>query len=242
MGKKLEILGELSALEIETIIENRLKSLGSKTDKEYFKKFMNELVANKCLPPQLLNDIPVKSDISGKTRFDQLYDATMLLSYPEYSESVQTHLSEPPDPDMKVWKAMFDRKYKVSSVLLKARSYQEAFGLAIDYLCRISLRLYQVAPLDATVRVAYCSEKFLRRYFAIRISSKQNRRALHNTKAKSFTPRQVNGARMAALGFPPSDGRRSIVKYSEYKDMLRMQKKGVNKTSAVLGESFKREE
>ena len=226
---------------LDALLDATCDRLSSKVDREYFKHLLKTLIQTKQIPVKSLIYWPQKSDVAGKTRFDQIYDATMNLAFPDYSNKVlESFQAKPVDPQMKLWKAHFPSKYKVASVILRAKDYQDAFACACDYICRVSLRTDIVIPKDLTIRVSAMSEKSVKAHFRIRIASSRKRRSIRSTKAREFTNRQVNGSRAAALGFPPTSEMRRIVRYAEHKDMLRMSsKKKINKQSLVEHEHYK---
>lgn len=137
----------------------------------------------------------------------------------------------------KIWRVVVPERFGITHVLLRAPTFQEAFALACDYACRASLRLYQRIPADLTIRVMFMSEKALRRYLDIRWSNRMRQRKQFQMEGREFTPRQIYGARLVALG-RPDDPRYSIARYSESKDLKRLHKeRGISRTSAVESES-----
>lgn len=220
--------------------EGYVERVSSEKDRPYVKEALREMILNNAIPLKILRDMPLPPREVGKTRFDQLYAASMALVFPGYRETTLGRLLGPEgfDPEIKIFRAIFPEKFKVTHILLRARTYQEAFALACDYACRVSLRLFKKIPPDLTIRVLFMSESSLRRHLSIREVTKTNKRQQLKMEGRQFTDKQLRGARLAALG-PPSDPNYSIFKYSEVKDLTRLRNSGVTRTSAVETESFR---
>lgn len=227
--------------ETEKAVEECAGRVAGKKDYEFFKSMLLGLVRNNVIPVDLLDSVPAPPAGVGKTRFDQVYDAAMSLVFPDYRENTVARLlgPSPPDPGVKIWRAIFPDRFGLTHVLLRARTYQEAFALACDYACRLSLHVYGKIPVDLSVRVMFMSESALRRYLSLREVNRKKKRRDLQLEAREFTPRQVNGARIAAAG-PPSDPRHSIFRYAERKDLRSIRSAGgPARESSVESESHK---
>jgi hypothetical protein len=227
---------------IERIVERAAKRSSSSKDIEYIKYLLRELVNNHSIPIDLLNEIPVKAKKIGKTRFDQIYDAYMALMFPNYTESTLERLLgyfKEDNEDIKIWRVILPERFRISQILLRAKSFQEAFALACDYICRTSMWLYHEIPSDITIRIIYMTESALRRFLGIRAMNRRSKRKKFQFKSREFTPKQIQGAVYAGLS--PSSSQYSIMKYVEKKD-LKIISKSVNRKriSAVESESKRR--
>lgn len=220
--------------------EEYVDRVSSSKDRPYIKEALRDMVLNNTIPLKVLRDVPLPPRKVGKTRFDQLYAASMALVFPGYRETTLGRLLGPIgfDPEIKVFRAIFPEKFKITHILLRARTYQEAFALACDYACRVSLRLFKKIPPDLTIRVLFMSESSLRRHLSIREVTKTKKRQQLKMEGRQFTDKQLKGARLAALG-PPSNPEYSIFKYSETKDLTRLRNSGVTRTSSIETESYR---
>lgn len=227
--------------EIERAIEACVARVATKKDAPYFRGLLSGLVANHSVPVELLEHVPVPSRDAGKTRFDQLFDAAMHLAFPGYRRETLERLLGPIEgKGTRIWRVLIPERFQVAQVLIRADTFPQAFALACDYVCRVSVRLYQKVPLDLTVRVMFMGERALRRYLSMRWASRTNKRRQLKLVGREFTYRQVNGARLAALGHP-KDPTHSVVKYAEMKDLQRLREsRGVSRSSAVEAESHKK--
>lgn len=219
----------------EEIIRETLKRLKSRRDAEYFREMLIDLISNNAIPIELLREIPVSSGITGKTRFDQIYDASMFLAFPNYREdTLRKMMGDDYDEDMKVWRIVIPEKFKISHVIIRARTFQDAFALGCDYACRASLRLFRSIPSDLTIRVQFMTEKSMRRHLGLRWANRVKKRKQLQLKGREFTAKQIHGARLAALGHTSNDPRRTIARYADVKDLVRAREKaGLVRVSAV---------
>lgn len=229
------------AKDVDRAIEACVKRIGNPKDAQYFREMLTGLVRNQVIPVDLLEHVPLPARTAGKTRFDQIYDATMSIVFPGYRRETLEKLLGPvgDEEGTRIWRAVFPEKFGVAHVLLRAETYQEAFALAADWACRCSLRLHHRVPHDLTVRVIFMGERALRRYLDMRWASKTLKRRELKLVGRDFTYRQVNGARLAALGHhPKTDPRHSVAKYAEMKDLQRVRERaGLVRISAVEHES-----
>jgi hypothetical protein len=86
----------------------------------------------------------------------------------------------------------------------------------------------------------FVTEKALRRHLNVRWANRVKKRHTLQIGAREFTTKQVNGARIAALGHSHNDPRRSIAKYAEVRDLVRTRvKAGLVKLSSVELETLK---
>ena len=222
-------------------IEACLDRISSPNDREMLKSMISEMVAHNTLPVQLLSDIPNVPSNVKMTKFDQLYAAAMSLVFPDYRTATLEKLIGDITPEtegIKIWRVMFPPKFKVSHILLRAHTYQEAFALACDYACRLSLYLFQSVPYDLTIRVHFMHEKRLRGYLGVRTATRGRKRRIFKLEGREFTERQLNGARIATSG-PPKNQNQSIYRYMEKKDLRYLREKHkLFRVSAVQSESF----
>lgn len=226
-------------------LESYVRRISSLKEREYFRTMLGELIENNSLPLDLLEHIPEPPEKVGKTRFDQLYDASMSLVFPGYMRETLDRLLGPTAEERtntKIWRGMFPAKFGLSHVLFRASSFQEAFALACDYACRMSLRIHKQIPVDLTVRVQFVSERAVRRMLDIRWANRKRQRKKFKLVGRVYTPKEVYGARLAALG-DPSDDQYSMAKYAEVRDLRTILKqKDLVRISSVEKETFRQED
>lgn len=223
-------------------VEDCLKRICSEKELDYWRPFLKDLVSNNAIPLELLEVVPVPARDGLRTRFDQVFAACMSLAFPSYRKTTLRALLGPSEDvrDVKIWRVVLPDRFQLAHVLIRATTFQEAFALACDYACRASLRMWRKVPADLTVRVMFMSEKALRRHLDLRWANRVHKRKELQLEGREFTPRQVNGARLAALG-PKADPWWSVAKYSERRDLEAVrQASGRTRRSEVEGESFKR--
>lgn len=235
---------ETNKEELERALKKCYERIGIREKEKYILNLLRDLVLNKSIPIELLEKIPENPKISGKTRFDQIYDASCYLAFPPYEPSVRYDLNpESDDIQIKAWKVIFPREYGVSDIVVRASSYQEAFALGCDYACRVSLRINKKIPKDLTIRVKYVKNGSLKYFFRVRNANKIKKRAERNHTGNVLTPKQVTGAQIAALGHEKGSKNLKIARYVEVKDLLRVRTHaGLVRTSAVVTEHFKSDE
>ena len=88
-------------------------------DAQYWIEFLRGLVINNTIPIDLLKSIPLKAGRVGKTRFDQVYAASMFLAFPGYRERTLKQLLGPraeTDANTKIWKLIFPEKFKLGII------------------------------------------------------------------------------------------------------------------------------
>lgn len=227
--------------ELDRAIEQCVKRFGTRKDSEYFTLLLRELVLNQTIPLDLLESIPVRAQDAGKTRFDQLYDAAVSLVFPSYRKDTLEQLLGPSyERGTKIWRVVIPQKYGISHVLIRADNFEHAFARACDYVCRMSLRKFQRVPVDLTIRVMFMGERALRRHLGMRWASRTLKRKQLKLVGRDITPKQLNGARLAALG-TPKQPHYKIVRYSEMKDLQRIREgKKIIRESSVENESFRK--
>ena len=236
--------GAPSAAEAHQAIEGCLKRLRCGKDAPYFRQLLESMVLHGAVPVDLLKILPVPAQEAGRTRFDQLFEAAMALAFPEYrTETLKRFLGPDagkirPSED-KIWRILFPDKYGLAHVLMRAGSYQQAFALACDYACRASLRAYGRVPADLTIRIMFVGERALRRILDMRWAAKTHKQQQLKLLGREFTPRMMKGARLAALG-NPRNPLHSVARYAEMKDLVKVRAKGLDRSSPVESESFKR--
>lgn len=202
-------------------LEVILKRISHPKDRDWFRQFLINSVENGILALELLDEIPIRSTKIEKTRFDQLYDACMELVFPGYRSETLKKLIGPAAaelPDIKIWRVLFPAKFKITHVLIRAISFQEAFAFACDYACRTSVRTCQIVPNDLTIRVQFVSEKAIRRMLEMRWANRVKKRKELQLLGRTFTNKELHGARLAALGHPKQPYY-SIMKYAEANDL-----------------------
>lgn len=231
------------ATEIEAAVEECLKRICSRKEAPHWREFLRDLVTHNAIPLELLAELPVpaQASVTPRTRFDQIYAASMALAFPGYRKDTLRALLGPWEGTrgVKVWRAVFPEKFRMAHVLIRAGSFQEAFARACDYACRSSVRLFRRVPVDLTVRVMFVGEKALRRHLGLRWANRVHKRKQLQLEGREFTPRQLNGARIAALG-PHDDPDYAIMKYSEFKDLDKVRHRGYVRRSEVESESTRK--
>jgi hypothetical protein len=229
---------------ISAAAEEYAKRVAGPKDFDYFKAMFEELIRNNTIPEDILDFIPEPVSKTGKTRFDQLYDAAMFLVFPSYRKETLTRLIGPnadDNPRVKIWRVMLPDKFGLSHVLIRAATFQEAFSLGCDYACRMSLRLYHKIPTDLTIRIHFVSEKAIRRMLDMRWANRVKRRKQLQLEGREYTPKELLGARLAAIG-TPKHASYSIAKYAENKDLKTIRKNlGVVRVSAIESETFSKD-
>ncbi|KKL91767.1 hypothetical protein LCGC14_1891410 [marine sediment metagenome] len=206
------------------LLDEAAKRISSPKERRYVRALLEELLGNNTLPEELLQRIPISPETAGKTRFDQLYDAAMFLAFPGYREETLEKLLGPNVKvkiETKIWRAIFPAKFRLSHVLLRAPTFQQAFALGCDYACRMSLRLYRKIPSDLTVRIQFVSEKAVRRMLKLRWANRVKRRKQLQLVGRAYTPKEFMGARLVALGDPRTP-EHSIFKYAEARDLRKI--------------------
>lgn len=222
-------------------VEKCMKRFRGSKEKQYLASLLYSMVMNNSIPAELLDTLPASPAQIGKTRFDQLYDAATDLSFPGYRQETLERLLGPGasiSDRTKVWRVILPPRFKLAHVLIRADSYQEAFALACDYACRASLRVHGRIPADLTIRVMFMTEKAIRRKLDMRWANRVNKRRQLQLVGRVFSPKEINGARIAALG-PPTDARFQLAKYIEAKDLGKIAKAaGKARVSSVESEVF----
>lgn len=230
---------------IKTKIQEYVRRVFSKKEREYFESYFEDLVRNNTLPLEILEFIPAPVEQTAKTRFDQLYDAVMELAFPGYREETLKKLLGPDAeiaPKVKIWRIMFPKKFNLSHVLIRANSFQQAFALGCDYACRMSLKVHKCIPHDLTIRVQFVSEKSVRRMLDMRWANRVKRRKQLQLVGRKYSYKEILGARNAAIG-DPSQPEYSIFKYAESRDIRKvLSYHDSHKISSVETETFRPEE
>lgn len=228
---------------IVSTIERYLKRISGPKDRSYFRGLLDKIIKNNTIPIELLDTIPISVIDANKTRFDQLYDAALCLAFPKYRDITLAKLLGPnadDKNDVKIWRVMTPDKFKISHVLIRAESYQQAFALGCDYACRMSLRIYGKIPTDLTIRVQFVSEKAIRRMLDLRWANRVQKRKQLQLIGREYTSKEIAGARLAAVGHP-NQSDYSIAKYAENKDLKHLlSKKGILRISSIESEIFKK--
>jgi len=225
---------------VQRLIEEAAHRIAGPKDFEYFRTLLEGVVRNGMIPVELLHEIPVTAQEGAKTRFDQLYDACMAAVFPGYREETLERLLGPiKGKGKKIWRILLPEKFRVAHILIRANTFQEAFALGCDYACRAHLRLYRRIPADLTIRVMFMGERAVRRMLDMRWATKTHKRMQLKLQGREFTPKQLNGVRLAALGHS-AQPIHSIVRYAEQKDLERVRTThGKVRESAVEVETFR---
>lgn len=227
--------------EVIQAVSECIKRFRGLKEKQYVASLLYMMLMNNSIPIKLLEHVPIDPKNAGKTRFDQLYDAAMDVAFPGYRKETLDRLLGPgveTTNATKVWRIIFPDKFKLAHLLIRADSYQEAFALACDYACRASLRMNGKIPPDLTIRVMFVTEKAIRRKLDIRWANRVNKRRQLQLVGRTFSPKELHGARIAALG-PKKSPCFSIAKYVEVKDLDKLLKeKNTIRVSSIESEVF----
>lgn len=252
-SRKLKKLGEEAGIREQRLLASmkvvkervdKLKNL-SAPDRAYWQEFFFELLKNKVLPITFFKEFPESVTEIGKSLFDQVYDSCVKSMVPDYSEDVVESIiglgNYVSDPSIKIFRAMYPENFGLNGVLIRARSFQEAFAFACDYGCRFHLREFRKFPTDLNIRVSYVNEKFMRRLMDVRHMNRNKKRRNFNLSSKAtWTEKQRCGVRNAASCHPASEYY-SIVRYAEDKSNVELKKSGLVKSSCIEQESFSKE-
>lgn len=229
---------EIRKQAVTDTIEMVLDRCAIEKEREYFRTLLGDLVNNSVIPLNLLLDLPIPAVDANKSRFDQIYDAVMTIAFPNYNQSTLKKMlgfwaEDKEKANVKIWRAVFPEKYEISHVLIRATSYQEAFGRACDYACRVSLRMYHKIPADLTIRVMFVSERAMRRKLRLRWENRLIKRFKNQFEARKFTPKEIAGARQAGLG-SPKQPQYATARYAEWRDLLHLRRvNGVTKLTEI---------
>lgn len=216
----------IDATRASEAVEQCLKRMASKKDREYFRPFLMALVCQNAIPAALLEKIPVSAEEAGKTKFDQLYDAAMSIAFPSYRPETLNRLLGPSfkvSDDTKIWRVILPAKFRIAHVLIRADTYQQAFALACDYACRVAMRMHGHIPPDLTIRVMFVTEKAIKRRLDLRWANRVNKRRQLQLVGRIYTNKEILGARIAALG-DPRNPMFSLARYVDMKDLTRVLK------------------
>lgn len=224
------------------LLDAAARRMASPKERKVFRALLEDLVENNTVPLELLSRIPVPPEEAGKTRFDQLYDAAMFLAFPGYRlETLQKLLgpSATVRAKTKIWRVIFPERFRLSHVLIRAPTFQQAFALGCDYACRMSLRLYRSIPSDLTVRIQFVSEKAVRRMLNLRWANRVKKRRQLQLVGRVHTPKEIMGARLVAVGDPKTP-EHSVFKYGEGRDLRKLLKLRERvRVSSVETETFR---
>ena len=227
------------------LLDEAAARISSPKERKVFRALLEDMVENNTVPLELLSRIPVQPEKAGKTRFDQLYDAAMFLAFPGYRRETLQKLLGPNatgKTKTKIWRAIFPARFRLSHVLLRAPTFQQAFALGCDYACRMSLRLYRQIPSDLTVRIQFVSEKAVRRMLKLRWANRVKRRKQLQLVGRVYTPKEIMGARIVAVGDPKTP-EHSIFKYGEGRDLRKLLKLQERvRVSSIETETFRPED
>lgn len=232
---------EVDEERIETAINKCLKRFRGSKEKQYLAYLLRLMLVNNAIPVELIELIPTSPAETGKTRFEQLYDAAMSVAFPGYRQETLERLLGPKvsvTESTKIWRVILPPKFKLAHVLIRAESYQEAFALGCDYACRASLRIHGKIPPDLTIRVMFVTEKAIRRKLDMRWANRVNKRRQLQLVGRVYSPKEIQGARLAAFGYP-SHPHFQVARYLEMKDLGKIMKaKNIVRVSSVESEVF----
>jgi hypothetical protein len=193
----------LSDPEQEQTLERHLKKHYRPEARAVFKSFFRRLLANGSLDIEHLKLVPNPVKDAKKTTFDQVFEACMEVAFPPYSEKLVADLFGPEyekSRDVKLWRCLFPKKFGITHVIVRAETFQQAFALASDYACRVSLRMYQKLPIDLTIRVSKMSSKALAETVRLRKANRKIKLRQRNQKGPAYTTKEILGARIVACG------------------------------------------
>ncbi len=222
------------------LVEECVDRICRPEEREAFLEVLWALVENNVIPASLLTTVPQKASKAGSTRFDQIYDVCMFLAFPDYAGKVRERAFGPGAPEsLKLWRVLLPKEYGLSHVVIRAQGFPEAFALACDYACRLSLREHRRIPGDLTVRVQFVPDQSAARMLDIRRAVKYRQRVLSGTKGRQFSAKDVAGARLVAIG--PREGNHfSVFKMAENLDLRALEeRRGIRRLSAVDKETFR---
>ena len=229
---------------ISLAVEKCVRRFRGLKEKQYLSSLLRLMLVNNTIPIELLDSVPAPPSEVGKTRFEQLYDAAMSIAFPSYREETLEKLLGPKagvTEETKIWRVILPPRFKMAHVLIRADSYQEAFALACDYVCRVSLRVNGKIPSDMTIRVMFVTEKAIRRRLEMRWANRVNKRRQLQLVGRVYSPKEVQGARLAAFGYPSHPNFR-IARYLEMKDLGKIARtKNLIRISSVESEVFEDE-
>jgi hypothetical protein len=230
---------------ISAAVTKCLKRFRGEKEKQYLASLLRAMLLNTAIPIDLQDSVPASPAEIGKTRFDQLFDAAMNVAFPSYRPETLKRLLGPQasmTEQTKIWRVILPPRFKLAHVLIRADSFQEAFALACDYACRATLRVFGKVPADLTVRIMLVTEKAIRRRLDMRWANRVNKRRQLQLVGRMYSPKEVQGARLAAIGYPSSPHFR-LARYVEKKDLGRILKsKGLVRMSSVESEVFEHED
>lgn len=225
----------------EKLLESYIKRISSPSERPYVREMLTEFIKHNILNLDLLEFIPQSPIEVGKTRFDQLYHAAMELIFPGYREQTLERLMGPSHkdhPNIKIWRCIFPERFGLVHIMIRAESFQKAFALATDYACRLSLRMYRKIPIDLTIRVQFVSEKALRRTLDMRWANRVKKRQQLKMEGRSFTSKEITGARLVALGHNKQQNY-DIFHYAEARDLKKiLNQKDKIRISSIETETF----
>lgn len=227
--------------EVEKAVSEFSRRSFSAKERPELEAMLLELVTRGVMPLKLLEELPVPPEEVGKTRFDQIYDAVMALVFPGYEEDTLERLLGPDHgTGVKIWRVMFPPKFGLTHVLVRATTFQQAFALGCDYACRMSLKTERSIPTDLTIRVAFVSERSVRRMLQLRWYNKAAKRDKLKLVGRTYSSKEVTGARICALGRPDHSAF-SIFKYVEARDLRKiLRERDEMRVSAVETELFRK--
>lgn len=228
----------------EKLFEKYIMRVSSPKERAYVREMLREFLQHNVLNLELLEHIPQPPVVVEKSRFDQLYDAAMSLAFPGYRSETLERLLGPSykdRPNTKIWRCIYPEKFGLTHVMIRASSFQEAFALATDYACRLSLRMYRKIPIDLTIRVLFVSEKALRRTLDMRWANRVKKRKQLQLEGREFSSKELTGARLAAIGHN-LQGSYNVFHYMEARDIRQiLRQKDKIRISSIETETFQDE-
>jgi len=217
-----------------------VEKMASSKEQEWVREFLTNLILNDTIPLELLKLIPTRAAEVGRTRFDQIYEIAMLAAFPGYSPKVVEELTYEQDPDIKVWKVILPAEYKINHVMIRARSFQEAFALGCDYACRANLRVNHKIPKDLTIRVSRVSNDTMLKTIKQREWARKSKRRVFKHDAWSHEGDALKDKRTGVRIFGLGNVNTSLIRYIDMRDLDTLRFQDVTTTSSVENESIRK--
>lgn len=212
---------------------------GNEQAEELFFFMLKDLIEHRMLNVSHLEKIPttVFKHPESKTRFDQLYDAAMNTAFPDYAEEIVQQMFgereiQKEEKSTRLWRVILPAHHKIAHAFIRARSYQEAFAFACDYVCRASLLGFHVLPFDLTVRVQAVSEDEVREIYRLRTANNKVAARKKGFEHEKITDKQV-GNSTKPHGVDPKTPEFALVKYLAARDMDNLKLRNVVRLSAL---------
>lgn len=214
---------------IEGLVGDKLReAFGERNDKgiEKFKEMLMGVIKENEIKEDLIKKIDLNQTINKKTKFDLLFDFCMENTFKNYLPKTYSCMDEN-NPRTKLWKVIVPKGFKINHVYLRADSFQEAFGMGCDYICRSCLKQNNSIPKDLTIRVIYMDNKRALRVLLEKIKSSR-------LSIKQPTHKKEPKATLLMKNYSIEIYKDLI--YAEKRDLKLLNKIGISKDSMLLGE------